>query len=135
MIGVITPSNLERKEAVVQRCSVKKVFFEISQNPTENTCARVSFLQNTSGRLLLKENYYLFQKNWRPKNFSSIFRVHCVKSIQIRSYFWSVFSCILTEITPYLDTFHVVAFLKSIQYFTVTERPSANKDRKPSNKI
>ena len=32
------------EEAVVQRCSVKKVFFEISQNSQENTCARVSFL-------------------------------------------------------------------------------------------
>ena len=31
-------------EAVVQRCSVKKVFLEILQNPQENTCARVSFL-------------------------------------------------------------------------------------------
>ena len=24
-------------------------------------------------------------------------RVHCVKSVQIRSYFWSIFSCIRTE--------------------------------------
>ena len=31
-------------EAVAQRCSVKKVFLEISQNSQENTCARVSFL-------------------------------------------------------------------------------------------
>ena len=31
-------------ESVVQRCSVKKVFLEISQNSQENTCARVSFL-------------------------------------------------------------------------------------------
>ena len=31
-------------EAVVRRCSVKKVFLQISQNPQENTCARVSFL-------------------------------------------------------------------------------------------
>ena len=31
-------------EAVVRRCSVKKVFLEISQNSQENTCARVSFL-------------------------------------------------------------------------------------------
>ena len=31
-------------EEVVQRCSVKKVFLEISQNLQENTCARVSFL-------------------------------------------------------------------------------------------
>ena len=28
-------------EAAVQRCSVKKVFLEISQNSQENTCARV----------------------------------------------------------------------------------------------
>ena len=31
-------------EAVVQICSVKKVFLEISQNSQENTCIRVSFL-------------------------------------------------------------------------------------------
>ena len=30
-------------EAVAQRCSVKKVFLEISQNSQENTCARISF--------------------------------------------------------------------------------------------
>ena len=31
-------------EAVARRCSVKKVFLEISQNSQENTFARVSFL-------------------------------------------------------------------------------------------
>ena len=31
-------------EAVAQRCSVKMVFLEISQNSHESTCARVSFL-------------------------------------------------------------------------------------------
>ena len=31
-------------EAVDQRCSVKKVLLEISQNSQENICARVSFL-------------------------------------------------------------------------------------------
>ena len=31
-------------EAVVQTCSVKKVFLEISQNSQENTFATVSFL-------------------------------------------------------------------------------------------
>ena len=30
-------------EAVVQRCSVKKVFLEISQSSQENTCVRVFF--------------------------------------------------------------------------------------------
>ena len=33
-----------KAEAVVRRCSVKKVFLKISQNSQENTCARVSFL-------------------------------------------------------------------------------------------
>ena len=32
-------------EVVIQRCSVKKLFLEISQNSQENTCARVSFLK------------------------------------------------------------------------------------------
>ena len=36
-------------EAVARRCSVKKVFLEISQNSQENTCARVSFFINTYG--------------------------------------------------------------------------------------
>ena len=31
-------------EALVRRCSVNKVFLEISQNSQENTSARVSFL-------------------------------------------------------------------------------------------
>ena len=42
---------------------------------------------------------------------------HCVKSVQIRSFFWSVFSRIWTEYgpekTPYLDTFHRERYSKS----------------------
>ena len=38
--------------------------------------------------------------------------LHCVKSVQIRRFFWSVFSRIRTEYGPektlYLDTFHTV---------------------------
>ena len=38
--------------------------------------------------------------------------MHGVKSVQIRSFFWSVFSRTRTEYgpekTPYLDTFHAV---------------------------
>ena len=30
--------------AVVRRCSIKKLFLEISQNSQENTCAKISFL-------------------------------------------------------------------------------------------
>ena len=36
--------SLGGAEAVAQRCSVKKMFLEISQNSQENTCARPSFL-------------------------------------------------------------------------------------------
>ena len=64
----------------------------------------------------------------------SVERNHCVKSVQIRSFFWSIFSCIQTEYgdllrkflysvriqenkdqkkPPYLDTFHVVNELMS----------------------
>ena len=40
------PENCEEfsSEAVVPRCSVKKVFLKISPNSQENTCVRVSFL-------------------------------------------------------------------------------------------
>ena len=34
--------SLKTTEAVVQSCSVKKVFLETSQNSQENTCARDS---------------------------------------------------------------------------------------------
>ena len=35
---------MQISEAVAQRCSVKKVSLEISQNSQENTCVRISFL-------------------------------------------------------------------------------------------
>ena len=35
---------LKNSEAIVQRCSVKKVFLDIWQISQENTCARVYFL-------------------------------------------------------------------------------------------
>ena len=55
------------------------------------------------------------QKEFEQKSRKShrkTFSKHCVKIVQIWSYFWSVFSCIRIEyepeITPYLDTFHAV---------------------------
>ena len=36
-------------QAVARRCSIKKVFREISQNSQENTCARVSLLIKLQG--------------------------------------------------------------------------------------
>ena len=46
-----------------------------------------------------------------------------MKSVQIRSFFWSVFSRIRTEFgpekTPYLDTFHAVITSDFPEYFLV----------------
>ena len=36
--------DILRVQAVAQRCFVRKVFLEISQNSHENNCARISFL-------------------------------------------------------------------------------------------
>ena len=41
----VAASEKLKAEAVVRRCSVKKVFLEILLNSQENTCVRVSFLQ------------------------------------------------------------------------------------------
>ena len=68
-------------------------------------------------------------------NFSSnrvMYTLHCVKSVQIRSFFWSVFSCIYEvnlcvqfkywKILSYLDTFHAVLNIASaIKKMTVNE--------------
>ena len=46
-------------EAVAQRCSVKKLFLEISQNSQENTCARVSV---QASNFIKKETLSFIQK-------------------------------------------------------------------------
>ena len=40
------------------RCSIKKVFLDISQNSQENTCARVSFLMKLRPATLLKKRLW-----------------------------------------------------------------------------
>ena len=44
LVVSILPYGNFSKQAVAQKCSLKKVFLETSQNSQENTCARVSFL-------------------------------------------------------------------------------------------
>ena len=46
---------MKNLEAILRRCSVKKVFLEILQNSLENTCARVSFLIKLQTSGLKKE--------------------------------------------------------------------------------
>ena len=41
----VAVSEKLKAEAVIWRCSVKKVYLEILLNSQENTCAKVSFLQ------------------------------------------------------------------------------------------
>ena len=60
-------------EAVVRRCSVKKLFLEISQKSQENTCARVPFLiklQAPPATLLKKR---LWHRSF-PVNFAKLSR-------------------------------------------------------------
>ena len=50
----------DKLEAVAQRCSVKKLFSEISQNSQENTCARFSFLIKLKKEALAQVSSYEF---------------------------------------------------------------------------
>ena len=62
-----------RTEAVVQRCSVKRVFLEISQNPQENTCASLIF-DKVAG---LRSATLLKKRPWHrcfPVNFAKFLR-------------------------------------------------------------
>ena len=43
------PKNIQMPEVVVHRCSVRRVFLEISKNSQENTCARISFFNKVAG--------------------------------------------------------------------------------------
>ena len=62
------PFHTHNGEAFVRRCSVEKVFLEISQNSQENTCARVSF---TRPATLLKKRLW---HRCFPVNFAKFLR-------------------------------------------------------------
>ena len=53
--------TLSVSEAVVQRCSVVKIFLEISQNSLENTCARVSFLIKLQALGEISKNNFFYK--------------------------------------------------------------------------
>ena len=46
---------MQNIEAIIQRCSVKKMFLKISPNSKENTCVRVSF-NKVAGMVMLPFN-------------------------------------------------------------------------------
>ena len=67
----ITICPNRKQEAVVRRCSIKKVVLEILQNSQESTCARVSFLIKLQLATLLKK------RPWHkcfPSNFVKFLR-------------------------------------------------------------
>ena len=55
LIEVFQIINVKEAEAVAKKCSVKKLFLEISQNSQNNTCARVSFLIKLQGLQLYEK--------------------------------------------------------------------------------
>ena len=67
-------TNTPHAEEDVQRCSVKKVFLEISQNSQENTYARVSFFNKVAS---LRSTTLLKKRLWHrcfPVNFVRFLR-------------------------------------------------------------
>ena len=92
-----------------------------------NLQTRIRFQESHVTKMIKLLTKFIFQRVSKYK-----FRFYnCVESVQIRSYFWSVFSCIWTEywdlcnkiintgkfgpeITPYLDTFHAVIYCREI---------------------
>ena len=66
-------------EAVVQRCSVKKMFRETSQNSQENTCARVSLLNKVAGPIGVLRN---FAKSQRCRPIRNFFHVQFAKFVR-----------------------------------------------------
>ena len=64
-------------EAVSRRCSIKKVFLEISQNSQENTCARVSFLIKLQASVcnIIKKETLTGVFLWALQNFKEHFNL------------------------------------------------------------
>ena len=55
-------------EAVLRRCSVKKLFLRISENSQENTCTEVSFYQSYRSPVLSCEFCEIFKNNYFVKD-------------------------------------------------------------------
>ena len=71
MVIIKTSTAQKNKFPVNQRCSIKKMFLEISQNSQENTCARVFFIYNTVAGLTASEiRRFLIYKRISKKDFT-----------------------------------------------------------------
>ena len=76
-----SPLFLQYREAVTRRCSVKKVFLDISQNSQENTYARASFLIKLQAwrQEHLRTPFYIEQ----PQATASEYQYHQYNSFKI----------------------------------------------------
>ena len=67
----------DKWEAVIRRCSIKKVFLGILQNSQKNICVRVSFLINFQAWYLFWRTSLLKKRLWHrcfPVNFAKFLR-------------------------------------------------------------
>ena len=56
--------SVHYSEAVSRRCSVKKLYLKISQNPQENTCGRVSLLMEILAQVVSCELCEIFRNTY-----------------------------------------------------------------------
>ena len=102
-------NNTENIRGMYEKCS--KLTIKISER--RYCCCSGAFIVNFEQISNIVLMLPLLTLNKEQFTLVNIYRsLHCVKSVQIRSFFWSVFSCIQTEYgpekTPYLDTFRAV---------------------------
>ena len=103
-------------EAVARRCSVKKVFLEISQNSQENTCARVSFLIK-----LLPEACNFMKKETLAQVFScefcvisnNTFFIEHLRWLLLKFYIFFLFNFVPQQILNFLFRFHILKLIAS----------------------
>ena len=95
----------QMSEAVVWRCSVEKVFLEISQNSHKKACARVSFFSKVTGQrpaTLLKKRLWhrsfpvTFAKFLRAPFFTEHLRWLLLKRLSKNLNHWKTFEITLT---------------------------------------
>ena len=83
-----------------QRCSVKKVFLEISWNSQENTCARVSFLIKSCTCKFIK-------KETLAQVFSCEFCEIFNNTFSTSNKYWKVHSTLCANIHHFVKTFEI----------------------------
>ena len=106
-----TYPNLKTTEAVFWRCSVEKVFIEVSQNSQENTCARVSFLIKLQASLQLYEKKSLWHRCF-PVNFAKFRRTSFFTECKISH----ICCCGFNSLKSFIN-FSLPNLLKSLFYY------------------